>query len=50
VPDDDHQGWSRFLRPENITLRWTEGTHESMLSPGLAGNVAKHILEYLDHA
>lgn len=50
VPDDEYQGWSRFLRRENITLRWTEGTHESMLSPGLAGSVARHILEYLGHA
>lgn len=50
VPDDDYQGWSRFLRTENITLRWTEGTHENMLSPGLVGNVATHILEYLSHA
>lgn len=50
VPDDDHQGWSRAVRPGNITLRWTEGTHESMISPGLAGNVAKHILEYLGYA
>lgn len=50
VPDDDHQGWSRAVRPGNITLRWTEGTHENMLSPGLAGNVAKHIMEYLGYA
>jgi non-ribosomal peptide synthetase component F/thioesterase domain-containing protein/acyl carrier protein len=47
VPDDEFQGWSRFLRQENITLRWTEGTHESMLSTGLVDNVARHILEVL---
>lgn len=47
VPDDDYQGWSRFLRRENIDLRWTEGTHETMLAPGLVDGVAKHILEYL---
>jgi amino acid adenylation domain-containing protein len=47
IPDDDSQGWSRFLKRENITIKWTEGTHESMLSPGLVANVAKLILEYL---
>lgn len=47
VLDDDYQGWSRSLKKENITLRWAEGTHESMLSSGLAGGVAGHILEYL---
>ncbi len=50
VPDDVYQGWSDFLKKSNITLAWTEGTHETMLSPGLAGNVAKHILEYLNNA
>ncbi|GAB6125795.1 alpha/beta fold hydrolase [Humidesulfovibrio idahonensis] len=50
IPDDDYQGWSRFLKPENITLHWTEGTHQGMLSPGLVGNVAKHIQEYLKSA
>ena len=30
VLDDDYQGWSRVLKKENITLRWTEGTHQSM--------------------
>ena len=49
VDDDIYQGWSAFLREENITLKWTEGTHESMLSPGLAGNIANYILEYLSH-
>lgn len=49
VSDDKYQGWSSFLREENIHLKWTEGTHENMLSPGLVGNVAKHILEYLSH-
>ncbi len=48
--DDVFLGWSGFLEKDNITLKWTGGTHESMLSPGLAGNVAQHILEYLDHA
>lgn len=45
--NDDYQGWSRFLKEENICLRWTQGTHESMLSAGLAANVAQIILEYL---
>ena len=49
ILDDDYQGWDRFLKKENITLKWTEGTHESMLSPGLAGNVAQIILEELDN-
>lgn len=49
IPDDDYQGWSRFLKQDDITLKWTEGTHQSMLSPGLAPNVAKHILEYLNY-
>ncbi|MFV0348237.1 MAG: alpha/beta fold hydrolase [Halodesulfovibrio sp.] len=49
VDNDIYQGWSAFLSEENITLKWTEGTHESMLSPGLAGNIANHILEYLSH-
>lgn len=49
VDNDIYQGWSAFLHEENITLRWTEGTHENMLSPGLAGNVANLILEYLSH-
>lgn len=48
VPNDKYQGWSRFLKEENITLVWTEGTHENMLSPGLAGNVATHILDYME--
>ena len=46
--DDDYQGWSRFLKKENIALRWTQGTHESMLSAGLSGNVADLMLEYLE--
>jgi len=50
LPDDEFQGWDRFLKKENITLKWTEGTHESMLSPGLCANVAKLILEHLDNA
>ena len=45
--NDDYQGWSRFLKEENICLRWTQGTHESMLSAGLAANVAQIIPEYL---
>ena len=48
--NDKYFGWSTFLKEENITLKWTEGTHETMLSPGLVGNVAKHILEYLENA
>jgi len=48
--NDKFQGWTQFLKEENISLKWTEGTHETMLSPGLVGNVAKHILEYLSHA
>lgn len=46
--DDDYQGWSHFLKKENIALRWTQGTHESMLSAGLAVNVATLMLEYLE--
>ena len=46
--DDDYQGWSRFLNTENIALRWTQGTHESMLSAGLSANVATLMLEYLE--
>ena len=48
IMNDDYQGWGRFLKKENITLRWTQGTHESMLSAGLAANVAQLILEYLE--
>ena len=47
--NDQYFGWSKFLKEENITLKWTEGTHETMLSPGLVGNVANHILEYLEN-
>ena len=47
--DDDYQGWNRFLKKENIVLRWTQGTHESMLSAGLVTNVAAQMLEYLEH-
>ena len=47
--NDAYFGWSTFLKKENITLKWTEGTHETMLSPGLVGNVAQHILEYLEN-
>ncbi|MBP9532867.1 MAG: alpha/beta fold hydrolase, partial [Syntrophaceae bacterium] len=47
--DDVFMGWDKFLARDNITLKWTGGTHENMLSPGLAGNIAQHILEYLDH-
>lgn len=50
VDNDIYQGWSRFLKEDNICLKWTEGTHETMLSPGLAGHVASLILEYLDAA
>lgn len=46
--NDDYQGWGRFLKKENISLRWTQGTHETMLSAGLAANVAQLILEYLE--
>jgi len=46
---DKYLGWSAFLPEEQITLRWTEGSHETMLSPGFVGNVAKHLLEYLTH-
>lgn len=46
--DDDYQGWSRFLKTKNIALRWTQGTHESMLSAGLSANVATLMLEYLE--
>ena len=28
---DQYQGWSRFLPEKNNTLRWTAGTHQSML-------------------
>jgi len=49
IPDDDYQGWSRFLKKENITLKWTEGSHQSMLSPGLADSVARIILEGLNN-
>lgn len=48
IMNDDYQGWGRFLKKENITLRWTQGTHETMLSAGLAANVAHLILEYLE--
>lgn len=48
IMDDDYQGWNRFLKKENITLHWTQGTHESMLSAGLAANVAQIILKYLE--
>lgn len=48
ILNDDYQGWARFLKKENISLRWTQGTHESMLSAGLAANVAQLILEYLE--
>ena len=44
---DQYQGWSRFLPEKNITLRWTAGTHQSMLSPGLADGVAEHICDLL---
>ena len=47
--DDKFQGWNRFLKEENICLKWTEGTHETMLSSGFAGGVAKHIMEYLEN-
>jgi non-ribosomal peptide synthetase component F/thioesterase domain-containing protein/acyl carrier protein/precorrin-6B methylase 2 len=47
--NDQYFGWSKFLKEENITLKWTEGTHETMLSPGLVGNVANHILEYIEN-
>lgn len=47
VPDDLWQGWARFVDPANICLKWTEGTHETILSPGLVGQVADHILNYL---
>lgn len=46
---DKYLGWGAFLPEEKITLRWTEGSHETMLSPGLVGGVAKHLLEYLTH-
>lgn len=49
IMNDDYQGWGRFLKKENISLRWTQGTHESMLSAGLAANVAQHILDYLEN-
>ena len=45
--NDQYQGWSRFLPEKNITLRWTAGTHQSMLSPGLAEGVAEHICDFL---
>lgn len=47
VADDLWQGWGRFVDPANICLKWTEGTHETILSPGLVGQVANHILDYL---
>ncbi len=47
--DDDSLGWRQFIPKGNITLKWTEGSHETMLSPGLVDNVAKHIMGYLDH-
>jgi amino acid adenylation domain-containing protein len=47
IIDGLYQGWNRFLPENRISLRWTEGTHTSMLSPGFVGQVAKHILEYL---
>jgi acyl-coenzyme A synthetase/AMP-(fatty) acid ligase/thioesterase domain-containing protein/acyl carrier protein/precorrin-6B methylase 2 len=47
--NDKYFGWSKFLSEENIILKWTDGTHESMLSPGLVGNVANHILEYIEN-
>ena len=46
--NDDYQGWNRFLSKDNIALRWTEGTHETMLSAGLVANVASLMLEYLE--
>ena len=49
IMNDDYQGWGRFLKKENITLRWTQGTHETMLSSGLATSVAQLILEYLEN-
>ena len=48
IMNDDYQGWARFLKKENISLRWAQGTHETMLSAGLAANVAQLILEYLE--
>ena len=45
--DDQFQGWSKFLKEEDIVLRWTDGSHETMLSPGHVGSVAKHVLEDL---
>jgi len=47
VVDDLWQGWDRIVDPDGICLKWTEGTHETMLSPGLVGQVADHILDYL---
>lgn len=47
--EDIFQGWSQFVKEDNITLKWTEGSHETMLSPGFVGNVANHILEYLSN-
>jgi thioesterase domain-containing protein/acyl carrier protein len=46
VLNDVYQGWGRFLKEENIALRWTDGTHETMLSAGLSAGVAEQILEY----
>ena len=46
--DDQYQGWSRFLPEGNITLRWTGGTHESMLSAGLVNSVASVICDFLE--
>ena len=45
---DKYLGWSAFLDEGKISLKWTEGSHETMLSPGLVGNVAKQILEYMN--
>ena len=47
IMNDDYQGWARFLKEENISLRWAQGTHETMLSAGLAANVAQ-LMEYLE--
>ena len=45
--NDQYQGWSRCLPEKNITLRWAAGTHQSMLSTGLADGVAEHICDFL---
>lgn len=47
---DPYLGWSSIVPEDKITLRWTEGSHETMLSPGLVKNVAQQILEHLEHA